>query len=441
MGCCKNFCCCLWCPCCFCLGTVRALALLGAFLTLLLALAFGPAPIDLPDDVADICEAVAWFRDTELSYTLASTENLAAWAKGCREAFLDLDSEAQGLLRNLQKTGRHRSEEALREHGIQQRNEIWNNKTSRAVANGTLIADPSPPKVDISEIRQAFEEARVVRFDAKELLPKHMFNATLEDIQRLHKDTIDDTILYGTFGGGGLCRMFLLMPVSNLYPKMGRTLLFSTFRLALMAAQQVLCGLKPLPYWIDHPEKRKVLGSANINLKRLPNFGGNVDVPGKLGLSSDVAGMLGLLWMGLVPENPTMNPFHTDVQDNILMELVSEVVVSIVPRELLWQKDDEEVSGKYYKVHLKPGEGIVIPSNFLHSVYHLYPDRLGVNFFFEPRFGRMQWPNSTGNFYAETAKMNKEHLAMRSLWFQSANYVWQRDAKGVGFHGWKMEIL
>ena len=47
----------------------------------MLALMLGPAPLDLPDDVADVCEAVAWFRDTELSYTVASTENLKAWAQ------------------------------------------------------------------------------------------------------------------------------------------------------------------------------------------------------------------------------------------------------------------------------------------------------------------------------------------------------------------------
>ena len=59
-------------------------------------------------------------------------------------------------------------------------------------------------------------------------------------------------------------------------------------------------------------------------------------------------------------------------QDNILIELVSETIVSVVPRELLWQKpDNEEVSGKYFKVNLKPGEGIVIPSNYLHSVHWL----------------------------------------------------------------------
>eukprot|EP00435_Cladocopium_sp_Y103_P039263 s870_g10.t1 len=115
MGCCKKFCCCLWCPCCFCLGTLRAFALLGAFLALLVALAFGPAVLELPDEVSDICEAVAWFRDTELSYTVASTENLQAWAKGCHAAFQELQPEAQELLRNLQKTGRHRSEEDWRQ--------------------------------------------------------------------------------------------------------------------------------------------------------------------------------------------------------------------------------------------------------------------------------------------------------------------------------------
>ena len=54
------------------------------------------------------------------------------------------------------------------------------------------------------------------------------------------------------------------------------------------------------------------------------------------------------------------------------MELVSETVVMVVPREVFWQKpSNEEVSGTYFKVNLKPGEGIVIPSNYLHSVHCL----------------------------------------------------------------------
>ena len=38
-----------------------------------------------------------------------------AVSQGCHAAFHQLQPEAQELLRNLQKTGRHRSEEVLRE--------------------------------------------------------------------------------------------------------------------------------------------------------------------------------------------------------------------------------------------------------------------------------------------------------------------------------------
>ena len=173
--------------------------------------------------------------------------------------------------------------------------------------------------------------------------------------------------------------MIFLGRVTNAYPIIGRTLLFSALREFLMAFQGALCGLRPLPYWIANPEKRHRLSTANINLKRLPQLDEGLDVPAKLGLSSEVAGMLGLLWMGMVDRGMARSSLHTDVQDNILMELVSETEVTVVPREIFWGKNDlAEVTGSYYRVNLKPGEGIAIPSNFLHSVHHLHLDRLGV---------------------------------------------------------------
>ena len=41
-----------------------------------MALALGPVPVDIADDIGDLCEAVAWFRDTELSYTVATVEKV-----------------------------------------------------------------------------------------------------------------------------------------------------------------------------------------------------------------------------------------------------------------------------------------------------------------------------------------------------------------------------
>ena len=34
-----------------------------------------------------------------------------------------------------------------------------------------------------------------------------------------HPESINETILYGTWGGGSICRMLLLMQVSQLYPR------------------------------------------------------------------------------------------------------------------------------------------------------------------------------------------------------------------------------
>ena len=162
-----------------------------------------------------------------------------------------------------------------------------------------------------------------------------------------------------------------------------------------MAFQGVLCGLKPVPYWIANPEKRRILSTANINLKRLPRLDEGLDVPAKLGLSSEVAGMLGLVWLGVVDRGIANMSFHTDVQDNILMELVSESEVTVVPREIFWGKDGAEVTGSYYKVNLKPGEGIAIPSNFLHTVHHLRWDRIGVlaEHLFHPNYSRSITPS------------------------------------------------
>ncbi|CAK9108251.1 unnamed protein product, partial [Durusdinium trenchii] len=147
-------------------GAFNAFALLGALLVLLVALAFGPAPLDLPDEVADLCEAVAWFRDTELSYTVASTDNLDLWVKGCRAAFLEMEPEAQELLRGIQKSGRHRTNEMLQEPGIEERTRGWKNSTLYAVDAGLLEEAPPPPFVEISEIRKVGDETWTLLYEA-----------------------------------------------------------------------------------------------------------------------------------------------------------------------------------------------------------------------------------------------------------------------------------
>ncbi|CAJ1367162.1 unnamed protein product, partial [Effrenium voratum] len=436
-------CCCLCCPCCFLLGWRRVLALLGAVLALGLALLLGPVPLDLADEAADLCEAAAWFMDTRESYTYSTEENLNAWAQVCPEAFRALPPAAQQVLRSLRAEGKHRREEVLRDKGLEEKNAHWPAIFRLSVENGTLAEDASlPHMVPLKEIPQAFAAGKVVRFNASELLPPHMFNSSLAEIRKMHtEENMQETLVYGSLGGGSFCRILALWPVTKAYRAFGRTQLFEAFR-RLMVAVQRICPLKPIPFYLEDLQRLKPLGPSNINMKRLANFDGRLQVPEKLGLTG-VEGMLSMLWLGVSPFPPTFS-LHTDVQDNVLMELVSETNVYILPRDLCWdsRSPNETVTGKYLKVHLVPGEGLAIPSNFLHTVEHLHQDRLGVNYFFEPKFGEMQWPNGPkGNWYAEIAKSNKEHLAMRALWFKSVGLLWEKHHKGIAMHGWKMEVL
>ncbi|CAE7267351.1 unnamed protein product [Symbiodinium necroappetens] len=196
-----------------------------------------------------------------------------------------------------------------------------------------------------------------------------------------------------------------------------------------------------MSYSVEHPERLLAIGPGNVNLRRIPKFDGGLNVSDRVGLGSQSTRGLSLLWYGVNPVK-WWHALHTDVQDNVLIELVSATNVYVFPRELFWNTpSDVNITGEYHKIRLEPGQGVAIPSNFLHTVEHLSDSRLAVNYFFEPEFGEMQWPNGKGNYYTEMAKANKSHLAMRSLWFGSIGQLWDRFKIGMYMHSWKMEEL
>jgi len=442
MASCRKFCCCMCCPCCFIFGTLQAFLLLGAAVALVFALALGPAPLKFADDVADICEAAAWFMDTKLSYTVATDRNLERWAEVCRDVFGSLDPEAQQLLRTLQAEGRHRS--VLNDKSVDGRSDGWRKHLQTANQSGGLhIKETSPAVVSLEEIPIAFSAARVLRFDGRKLLPASMFNASIPEIQRLHSDSSDDTIMYGSLHvKGSICRILMLLPLSALYPRLGRTALFSVMRAALVRLQE-FCALKSLSYYATEMDELKKLGPGNVNLRRVPRFDGGLKVADLIGLGDRSTRGLNLLWYGVSPVGP-LDGLHTDVQDNVLIELVSPTNVYVMPRETFWDLPaDANFTGDVdiYKIRLEPGDGLAIPSNFLHTVEHLQDDRLAVNYFFEPKWGAMQWPDGKGNYFTELAKTNKSHLAMRSLWFETVGALWDRHKIGISMHSWKMEVL
>ncbi|CAE7775846.1 unnamed protein product [Symbiodinium necroappetens] len=166
-------------------------------------------------EVEELCEAAAYFMDTELAHTVASQRNLDAWNEVCREVFDNLSFEAQQLLREMRSSGRHRKE--LTDWEIDGRSGRWKQQVIASVTNGTLKEKAELPEfVPLHQIPMAFKEARVLRFNGRKLLPDSMFNATLAGIERLHPDSADSTFMFGSFDlGGSVCRILMLLPLTR----------------------------------------------------------------------------------------------------------------------------------------------------------------------------------------------------------------------------------
>merc|ERR1712187_364702 len=90
---------------------------------------------------------------------------------------------------------------------------------------------------------------------------------------------------------------------------------------------------------------------------------------------------------------------------------------------------------KYYKqmevhlIHMRPGDGITLPSFAYHSVHAPDPKRISLNFFFIPKWRKMEYtPN---NWYTAEAKRSLERLALRQLWARSFAQLYEKTGSGI----------
>lgn len=440
-GCCRRCiaCSCGWCCCC-CFGACK---LAAAGFVLALALAIGPPPGRLDGETAEICETSMWFKDHMMSYTDATDRNVEAYMEACREVFPKLDPEVRSTLQRLREEGTLRSPTALLDEEVSAA-DTWNAAEAvkwlqRENSSGSNTTSPVRD-VDISEVFGALQRAEVVRFDAAPLLLPGMLNATLPELERLHSDASADIIAYGSFDAGAICYFLISWVLTYAYPRVGRSTLFWAMRQVAVRFSRATCFRRSLAEYARSAETLRKAGPTNINARRLPRFAVGADFAGRLGFGELVERTESWLWFGFNP-NPLAS-YHTDVQDNVLVELTGGSEVSIFPPgafdALLNGSADHPV---HYRVTVRPGQGVVIPSNFLHAVWHLQSNRTAYNAFFEPRFGEMQWPEAKGNMYTKWGQRRKGYLCMRNLWLRSLGHLWDTQQIGMAMHGWKMEFL
>jgi len=344
-------------------------------------------------------------------------------------------------------------------------------------------------RVKIKEIRGVFERGEVARFDARQLLPDWMFNITIQQIRDMHKDIAHKVpVNMGIhFGMSQKCHDALI----NLTNRMPTWLHGPNSDLVQLAVRALIpwlmdnvCqdfpSLDELAQWAvnfrdepflwnntDHVEKKvwdefhkfrklnQTIPSSEINVRRLPTMNSYMDFPKMLGMEDDVLHQHGFLWFGTAA-----GQHHIDPGDNILMQLTGEVDVIVFNSMCLglldrsdglifkindgilpWATEgvpEGKVRAPWFHLRLTEGEGVVIPSGSVHKVVTRNTKRVGLNAFFEPRFGKMWWRHAPGNCYNRN---DKDVLASRSLWVQSLGHLWDKKEMGMGFHTVRMEVI
>jgi len=476
-----------------------------AILSALRFLIWIPAPTIRPRDAdGQLCEAATLFNSHVKAYWVRSGRATRAFEAACRRVIGSLEPGARAELDRLLREGALLEvlrAESIKPDGAhiddwRTCGSRFERKAVQELEGGALEVyqqigrRPLQERViEASEVGGALQLAEVARFDARVFLAARLFNSSIRDLNELHP--APDVKVHSTTDGAHgyedpICRDFIFALTTELSRSGPGSLLEWLLTHGLMEAiERALCHrhltLKTLAatlsrlefaswgfgdtdaeykknaigYWVLAHEGRAVMGS-NVNVLRLPNWTrGEIDVhslAAALGLGEQVEHAHNFLWMGASPGG-----IHSDIQDNVLVQITGTSDVFLVPANCSLALDlstsiahasvtsdwirQQEADFPFFLVRLRPGDGLAIPSNTMHTVLSQDPGRIGMNFFLEPRHGRMQWPGAPANFFNYAPR---GRLAMRTLWVKAVKDLWERREAGTPsfiMHGERQEIV
>lgn len=286
---------------------------------------------------------------------------------------------------------------------------------------------------DLPAVGQALARGELVRFDATALLPAAAFNVTAASLAAAE--------------GQQARRIAVLSEM----PYLPRSLDFFAKEMAETR----------LPLGFIKQEASHLPGFVNV--RRLPRFAEQLpDVPAALHLTDDVLHAVSILWLGpmssgawhpLSGEGP-----HYDAQANVYVQLAGEADVLLLPpayTDLFDWKDNRFVFPRsieemrawvrssdlparvpFVLAHLRPGDGLTLPSRAYHLFMAQGTERVALNYFFHPRWRCMQY-NSTD--LASRTKATR--LAMNKLALLASQRVWREKGKAVFTDTGRFELI
>lgn len=465
------------------------------------------------DEIGQICSRVAWYQDTTDAFARATYPTVRAFEEICREEFPKMPDDVRhqigGLLKigklewalvNRWKTmarwGRPTSPETCARDRRQKtpeevKRDIWPRHGQAEYLKAGVHPLQERRISSLEEIKDVWAKDEVAVFDGRKLLPKRMFNVTMQDIA--NAESKEDADAVSVFMNRGYidfptCYSWLVYLTTEV-PKWGvrswKAWFAKTFiipYLLTFSCPKPGNSLNEVGSWVkgfvkhelpfNHvgaqstkllndvqklKAKRQDVGSGQTNSWRVPKWKEGVDYAKALGITNLIEHAYSILWIGT-----TAGEFHDDFQDNVLVQVSGYSSMIVFPSNcsplikpvygpkrkipentgaLEWGTKGVpkgKVKAPFYHVSLKPGDGMVVPSGAIHKVVTGDPRRLALNAFFEPKFGEMQWPGSPLNIYNTHTK---EGLAVRVLWLRVIHQLWIKRKIAMSMHTERLELL
>jgi len=348
-----------------------------------------------------------------------------------------------------------------------------------------------PEVIKAKDIPDAILKGRVVKFDATEILGKEMFNKSMADFAEMHKDIAHEIPLYRQMGasapgGSGWESLEMYAKRTEQYRRSDNLRFpeYLPWREDSMSAQEQAqmqrqgdhqtWYLRLLSEWLIEPflkfnpaqlarHARTQFLQCALNMRRLPRLPQNVEK--LLGSPEWLERTWNMLWLG-----PVDDCIHYDDPDNLLIAVHGEIYVTVwtdpSDNELLraggergcwaggasfwptkltrgmeleqhkWLRRFPAISFK-----LEPGMGVTVPSTTYHSLAMPDGDRVLMNCFFVPKYGKLWDTNMSKYSFYRKEKQTDEYAALRSLKLSTVARVWDKHKIGGWFEATKLEFL
>jgi len=304
-------------------------------------------------------------------------------------------------------------------------------------------------------IGEATRAGMITKFDARNLLPKELFNVTFKTMVEWEGDhakripVFADGPVPGSFAHYAKLKEQYDTPAK----KKSSVTIADEGRVTVNGRRN---SFDPSVIQQVSVQDSEYTRAGYVHTRRLPEFHKKLpNVEKEMGIEGDVLRGQSMLWLGATPGG-----FHYDEEANVYVQLSGHSFAFLVPQNWTeyftgairhpWgsgglpgiselEKDPKLRDVPVFLIPIGPGEGITLQSRTYHRFMAQTFDRIALNWFFIPRWRKMEY--TPADWYSIEANRSLHRLALRQLWARTLTRVYEDTGRGIIYMGTKLEYI